>query len=78
MKKLIAVGMVAVGMCGCLTTEPKSPQPPKSGTYEYWGKANGKDIYILWIDGKEYNEKQAKKLGIEWNPIVTTTTSNEN
>lgn len=78
MRKLIAVGLAAVGMCGCVTAEYTSPQTPKSGTYEYWGKANGKDIYILWVDGKELNEKQARKLGIEWNPVVPTSTTNEN
>lgn len=78
MGKLIAVGLVSVSMCGCLMTEQTPPQPPKDGTYEYWGKANGKDIYILWVDGKVINEKQARKRGIEWNPVVTTTTEKAN
>lgn len=78
MKKLIAIGLVSVGIGGCITTEQTPPPTPKNGTYEYWGKANGKDIYILWVDGKELSEKQARKLGIEWNPVVPTSTTNEN
>lgn len=73
MKKLCAIVFVSGMISGCVSYDAPSSPMPKNGTYEYWGKVNGRDVYILWAGGKEYTEKQANKKRFVWNACNTTT-----
>lgn len=68
MKKLLTVVVCACALGGCaMFRDPPEPKP-ETGTYEYWGRVNGKEVFLLWIDGRAYAEKDVKAMGKEWNP----------
>lgn len=68
MNKLIATIALCAATCGCAMFKTPQEPMPETGTYEYWGKVNGHSVYMLWVDGKAYSEKEAKKHGFEWRP----------
>lgn len=69
-RTVFAAVAVLASVSGCsLFKMPPEPKP-EDGTYENWGKVNGRQVFIVWHDGKAYTENEAKRKGFAWNPPI--------